>query len=361
MREIMASEKLKLQVVVTCMHLARGFGYTVAEIEKDGFPIYEKLSVLGQADTALAMATSVGKALTGFASVFSRLKPNFVVVLGDRGEALAAAITANYLKIPLAHIHGGEVSGHIDGILRHAITKLAHLHFPATQKSADRILKLGEEPWRVTVVGAPALDLILHKPLPDKQSLCLKYKIDASNPLLLLVQHPVIAEEDQAGRQMEITFKAVSALGFQVIVIYPNADAGGRRMIKVVKKNERRPLVTAFKSIPHEDYLGLMRFASVLIGNSSSGIIEAPSFKLPVVNVGSRQEGRERGTNVIDVPHNYKAILAAVKKALYDNKFKNVLEKGINPYGDGHASPKIVRVLNAVKLGNRLLQKQMTY
>jgi len=292
-----------------------------------------------------------------FSKVFGKLKPAMVMVMGDRGEMLAAAIAANYMNIPVAHIHGGEISGHVDGVVRHAITKLAHIHFPATQKAKKRILNLGEEPGRVFVAGAPALDSILN----GKFELTKKYPIAVNKPFVLLVQHPVLVQSDKAGEQMRITLEAIKTLKVKTLVIYPNADAGGRQMIKVIQKYARLPFIKTFKSLPHKDYLALMKRSAVLVGNSSSGLIEAPSLKVPAVNIGIRQQDRERGENVIDVAHNKNAIIKAIKKALYDKKFKEKVKRGKNPYGDGHAGERIIRVLKAIKLDERLLEKQITF
>lgn len=361
MKSIKSSNNLKLYIVATCMHLMKEFGYTVKEIEKDGFNVYEKVNISYKEDTGQAMAFSVGKAVSMFSKVFARLRPDFVLVLGDRGEMLAAAISANYANIPVAHLHGGEVSGHIDGILRHAITKLSHIHFPATESAKERILKLGEEKYRIFRVGAPAIDRILNEQLPNKGELSRKYKINDDEPLALLVQHPVSTENNNSGKQIKASLEAIKKLSLQTILIYPNADAGGRKMLCIIRQYKIYSFIKIFKSIPHKDYLGLMKMADVLIGNSSSGITEAPSFHLPVVNIGSRQKGRERSFNIIDAPHNKNAIIKAIKKALYDKNFKEEVKQCKNPYGDGHASKRIVNVLAHIKLDKKLLQKQITY
>jgi UDP-N-acetylglucosamine 2-epimerase (non-hydrolysing)/GDP/UDP-N,N'-diacetylbacillosamine 2-epimerase (hydrolysing) len=361
MKAITSSNSLKLYIVATCMHLMKEFGYTIKEIEKDGFNIYEKVNISYKKDTGQAMAFSVGKAVSMFSKVFARLHPDFVLVLGDRGEMLAATIAANYANIPVAHLHGGEVSGHIDGILRHAITKLSHIHFPATKNAKERILKLGEEKYRIFKVGAPSIDRILNEKLPDKEEQSRKYGIKDDEPLAILVQHPIAAESDKAGEQMRITLEAIKKLKLQTILIYPNADAGGRKMISIIRKYRIYSFIKTLKSIPHKDYLGLMKIARVLIGNSSSGIVEAPSFHLPVVNIGNRQKGRERSNNIIDVPHNKNAIIKAIKKALFDNHFRKQVKKCRNIYGDGHASERIVKTLSKIKTGDKLLQKQITY
>ncbi|MEM2963774.1 MAG: UDP-N-acetylglucosamine 2-epimerase [Candidatus Anstonellales archaeon] len=361
LRAIENHPNLKLVLIVTGMHLSEEFGYTIEEIEKDGFKIDAKIEMLHKEDTGSAMAKSIGECIKKITEVLDRTKPDFLVLLGDRAEMLAGAVAASYAGVPIAHLHGGEVSGSIDDSVRHAITKLAHLHFPATQKSAKRIIKMGEEPSRVFVVGAPALDTILNEKLPSRAELSKKYGLDLSKPILLVVQHPVVTEADKAAYQIKETLDALVELNHQTILIYPNADAGGRRMIKMIKKYRKYPFLKCFKSIPFNDYLGLMSIASVMVGNSSSGIIEAPSFHLPVVNIGTRQAGRERSINVIDVGYNKKEILRAIKKALYDKKFLMKVKKCKNPYGDGKAAQRIVKVLAKIKITPSLLQKRIVY
>jgi len=361
LRAIKGNRQLSLSLIATGMHLSDEFGRTVKEIERDGFKVGAEVEMLHTKDTGAAMAKSIGNCASKMASVFERVKPDVLLLLGDRAEMLAAAVAASYMGIPIAHLHGGEVSGSVDDSVRHAITKLAHVHFPATRESADRIIKMGEDRSRIFVVGAPALDTILNERLPGRAELSKKYGLDLSKPVLLVLQHPVLTEAGEAAGQMKETLDAIVELKHQTIVIYPNADAGGRRMINVIKKYARYPFIKSFRSIPFSDYLGLMGVAGVMVGNSSSGIIEAPSFRLPVVNIGSRQKGRERSTNVIDVGHSRAEIVKAVKKALYDKKFREKVRKCKNPYGDGKASQRIVKVLGEMKITPELLQKKIVY
>ncbi len=361
MRAIQSSKRFRLSVVVTGMHLMPEFGYTIKEIQRDGFSIDAKIDMSHTQDEGKAMAEAVGRGVSKLAGCFDKLRPDLVLTVGDRGEVLAAAVVANYMNIPFAHIHGGEVSGHVDGIVRHAITKLAHIHFPATPKARERILKLGEEPWRVIVAGAPSLDRILRNHMTSKQTLLKKYSIDPNQPLGLLVQHPVHTQMREAGEQIQTTLQAIVDLKLQTLVVYPNADAGGRAMIKVLERFKKHPFLKYYKSIPHADYLGFLKIATVLIGNSSSGIIEAASFHLPAINIGCRQEGRERTVNVIDVPHETKIIARIIQKIIHDQKFQRRIRQCRNPYGDGHASQRIVNFLRQMNLNNRLLQKRITY
>jgi GDP/UDP-N,N'-diacetylbacillosamine 2-epimerase (hydrolysing) len=297
------------------------------------------------------------------AQAWEQLKPDIILVAGDRVEPLAAAIAGAYMNIPIAHIHGGDTASgsNIDDPARHAITKFAHIHFPATRKSAARIVKMGEERWRVHTVGSPNLDVILNETLLPADVLSVRYGLDMSKPLVLAVQHPVTTQADEAVSQMKETMEAIVAEGHPTVLIYPNADSGGRRMIKVIKRYEKYPFIKTFKSLPRRDYLGLMKMAGVMVGNSSSGIIEAPSFGLPAVNIGMRQAGRERGKNVIDVGHNKREIINAIEEALTDKTFLDEVKKCESPYGDGKASQRIARVLSEVEITPQLLQKRLTY
>jgi GDP/UDP-N,N'-diacetylbacillosamine 2-epimerase (hydrolysing) len=274
---------------------------------------------------------------------------------------LAGVVAATYVGIPIAHIHGGEVSGNVDEPVRHAITKLAHIHLAATKESAERIIRMGEEPWRVFVVGAPGLDSALTTELPKSKELSKKYNLDLSSPLVLVVQHSVVGEAEDAPGQIRETLDALVELGFQTVLVYPNADAGGRRMIKVISRYENYPFIKTFKSIPHEEYLGLMKIAKVMVGNSSSGIIEAPSFGLPTVNIGTRQRGRQRAENTIEVGYDNQEIKKAIQKALFDRKFRERVKHSKNPYGDGKAGKRIAKILSEIEINRELLEKRMTY
>ena len=362
LKAIEARPELKLSLAVTGMHLSHEFGYTVREIEKDGFPIDARIDMLLSSDTPEAMAKSIGLGIIGMAQTWEQLQPDMILILGDRVEPLAAAISGAYMNFAVAHISGGDVTrGGLDEYARHAITKFAHIHFPATKRSAERIVKMGEDEWRVHVVGSPALDIILNEPLLSPKTLGKKLGLDLSRPLILVVQHPVTTQVDEAPKQMRETLEAIVEIGYPTVVVYPNADAGGRRMIEVIKEYEKYPFIKTHKSLPRKEYLILMKVASVMVGNSSSGIVEAPSFGLPAVNIGIRQEGRERGENVIDVEHNKKEIVRAIQKALKDDIFLKKVKKCENPYGDGKTGPRIAEILSKTEITARLLQKRITY
>ncbi len=351
---------LELEIAATGMHLMEDFGYTINEVERDGYKVH-RINVTYEKDDKKSMAIFIGKFIQKFTKKIQNIKPDIIMVLGDRGEMLGAAIAGAYLFIPVAHIHGGEVTSTVDEFARHAITKLSHIHFPATKKSAERIIKMGEDPNRIFITGAPGLDLILNQNFHSKEEICNLLGLDTKEPILIVVQHPVTLYADISDKQMRETLEAVRVLEKQTVVIYPNADAGGRKMIKVIQEYEKFPFIHVIKNLEHNNYLSLMKNADVLIGNSSSGIIEAPSFNLPVVNIGTRQEGRERAENVIDVDHDKDEIIKAIKKALYHEEFKAKIKKCKNPYGDGKTGKRIADILSKIEINNKLLQKKLTY
>lgn len=363
LKAIEARPELQLSLLVTGMHLSHEFGNTIREIEGDGFKIDARVDMLLSSDTLGAMAKSVGIGIIGMAQTWEQLKPDIILVYGDRLEPLAATIAGAYMNIPVAHAQGGDaaIGSDIDDSNRHAITKFAHIHFPATKKSAERIIKMGEDEWRIHTVGSPALDVILNETLLPAEVLSAKLGLDLSQPLLLLVQHSATTQVDEASKQMRETLESIVEMGYPTILIYPNSNAGGRRLIEVIKEYEKYPFIKTFKSLPRQDYLSLMNVASLMVGNSSSGIIEAPSFGLPVVNIGIRQAGRERGKNVIDVGHNKQEIIAAIEEALTNETFLREVKKRESPYGDGKASQRITEILSKIEITPQLLQKKMTY
>jgi GDP/UDP-N,N'-diacetylbacillosamine 2-epimerase (hydrolysing) len=351
---------LRIEIAVVGMHLMPEFGQTINEVKKDGFKIH-KLEATYDKDDKESMAVFLGKSVQLLVKRMKKIKPHMILVLGDRAEMLAGAIAGTYLTIPVAHIGGGDVTGTVDEFSRHAITKLSHLHFASNENSAERIKKMGEESWRIFKVGAPALDAILNEKLFSKKEIARKYNLDISRPILLLIQHPVTLESENSASQIKESLEAMKELGIETVVIFPNADAGGRKMIKIIERYKKLPFIKSYKNIPFKDYLSLMRTVSVIVGNSSSGIIEAPSFGLPAINVGTRQKRREQADNVINVDYNKKEIKRAVQKALYDKRFRAGVKKCRNPYGDGRAGMRIARILSKIKINKKLLQKQITY
>lgn len=361
MHLIERSDRLELQLIVTGMHFLKEYGLSLEEILRDGFRPSARVDMYIGGDTPTAWAKSLGVEIQGLAQVFDTIKPDIVVVSGDRAEILAATVTAAYMNIPVAHIQSGDLSGHIDGSARHAITKLAHIHFPACEDSAERVRKMGEEPWRIFTVGAPQLDEVVQGEKLPVEKLSTMFQLDFSQPVLLVIQHPVLTETDAASIQMKETLEAVRETGCQVIVIYPNVDAAGQQIISVIREYEGITTLRAYPNLERKVFLSLLRVVSLLVGNSSTGILEAPSFQLPAIDIGSRQKGRMRACNVITVPEfNRKDIGAAIDTALHDTGFRSELARCKNPYGDGHSSERICKVLEDVDL-RRVLIKNMTY
>lgn len=360
---IQQSKKLELSIIVTGTHLLDEMGHTVDLVRADGFPVDAEVEMFTKfdQDDGASMSKALGRSLIGITRALERIKPDIVLVGFDLGAHLAGAIAAAHMNIAVAHIQGGEVTGTIDESLRHAITKFAHIHFAATQKSAERIIKMGENPKYVFNVGCPVIDMIVGTRLKTKEGLAKELRIDISKPLLLIIQHPVTTEVDAAQEQILTTLAAVNEINknkeFEVALIYSNIDAGGRRIIEEEKKSGMK----RFKNLPIETFLSLLRITRVLIGNSSCGIREAPSFKVPVVNIGTRQQGRERADNVIDVGHDKKEIVAGIKKALYDKKFRKKLENCKNPYGDGRSAKRIVKMLEEIEFPKGFVQKRIAY
>ena len=358
------SKEFDLSLIVVGMHLLKKFGYTVKEIEKDGFKIIKKIKTISARDTAAGMVKSFGLSVIKIADALKNAKPDIILLLGDRGEALAGALVGAHLNIPVIHIHGGDQgdnAGHIDDSTRHAITKFSHLHFVATKQSAERIVKMGEEKWRVHFVGSPALDDIFSVKLHSKKYLEKKYKINLKKPLIIALQHSVPMQAKIAAKQMKETLEALKEIGVNTVLIYPNSDVGGRSMIKVIKEYENCDFLKIYKSLPRIDYLSLMKYAGAIVGNSSSGTIDAPAFKLPAVNIGTRESVRENAGNKIFVDYDKNEIKKAIQRALFDVDFRKRVKRRKSPYGDGRAGLKIVRILKNLKINDKLLAKRLAY
>lgn len=358
LRAIAAEPTLHLKLFVTGMHLSPEFGLTVRAIEEDGFPIAERVEALLSSDSPAGIATSMGLGVQGFAMAFSRTRPDLLLVLGDRFEMHAAALAALPFKIPVAHIHGGEVTrGAIDESLRHSLTKLSHLHFVTTLEYRRRVIQLGEEPWRVTVCGAPSLDNLREIELLSRDDFHSRFGIDLQPETLLITYHPVTLEYERTGEQVENLLAALEQTGLPLLFTQANADTHGREINARIRKfSAKNPLAAVVDNLGTQGYFSAMSLAAAMVGNSSSGIIEAASFGLPVVNIGTRQQGRMHGPNVTDTSYSTDAILTGIRRAT-DPVNRRSLGKIPNPYGDGRAAPLIVEQLASVELDDRLLLK----
>lgn len=364
LRALVDEPELEPIVYVTGAHLATSSGKTVRQIEADGVAIAERVAIALDGDGAQSVAAAMGLATYGFANAFARTPCDLLVVLGDRYEIHAATSAAVPFRIPIAHIHGGEITeGAIDDALRHSLTKLSHLHLVSAERHAERVRAMGEEPWRVRVVGAPGLDNIRQLIPTPLAELARQLELELEQPFLLVTFHPATLEPDEAGQQIEALVGALTQFDGPIVVTAPNSDAGGARVrARLADFARRRARVRLVDTLGTERYFGLCAHAAAMIGNSSSGLIEAPSFKLPVVNIGSRQTGRLRAANVIDVPAEEAAIARAIAQAITPS-FRAGLSHLVNPYGDGHAAARIVAALReapprAALLAKKLIEKR---
>ena len=359
LRRIQQDPELQLRLIVSGAHLSPAFGSTVSEILDAGFEIAERIDMLLSSDTPAAVATSMGLGTIGFAQAYARLRPDIIVLLGDRFEMHTAAAAAAPFCVPLAHIHGGEVTeGAIDDAFRHAITKYSHLHFATTKEHAARIVQLGEEPQRVIVSGAPSLDGLRQMTLLSLPEIEKQLELSLGRPPLLVTYHPVTLQHQQTERQTQQFLDALNEFDGPIVVTLPNADTGRHTIIRMIREFEdRRSNVRVVENLGTQCYFSLMAVAAAMAGNSSSGIIEAASFKLPVVNVGDRQKGRLHERNVVDTGESREEIQVALRKVL-SREFRKSLTELKNPYGDGNAARIIVDTLKRVEPGPRLLMKQ---
>ncbi|MBP3955809.1 UDP-N-acetylglucosamine 2-epimerase (hydrolyzing) [Gemmata sp. G18] len=360
LRKLRARPDADLRLFVTGMHLAPEYGQTVRQIEADGFPIAERIEALLASDAPGGIAASMGLGTIGFAQAFARRRPDILVVLGDRFEMHAAALAALPFKLPVAHIHGGEVTeGAIDDALRHSLTKLAHLHFVAAEVYARRVVQLGEEPWRVTVSGAPALDDVAAVSRPSPAQLEARIGLPLEPAPLLVTFHPVTLEYERTEWHVGELLAALDAAELPVVFTRPNADTQGRTVARLIEAFARtRPWAVLAGDLGTEAYFGLMECAAAMVGNSSSGLIEAPSFKLPVVNIGTRQRGRHRAANVIDVGYGRAEVIDGIRRATRPD-FRTVeLRQLTNPFDRGGAAEIIAERLLSAPLGDELVKKR---
>ncbi len=362
MRAIEAHPELELQLVVGASALLDRYGTVLDLIERDGFEPDERVFMLIEGETPGTMAKSTGLGLLELPTAFERLEPDVVITVGDRFETMATALAATYMNIPLAHTMGGEVSGNIDESIRHAVTKFAHVHFPASQGAAERIVKMGEEPESVHMVGCPRMDLVAEvlRDGSDGLSDLFRFGVGGSfsldEPFLIVSQHPVTTEYGDGERQIDETLRAVQDVGVPAVVLWPNADAGAEHIARGIRKfreHEDDSRLHFFKNLPTDDYIKLLKRTACIVGNSSSAIREGSFIGTPAVNIGTRQEGRDRGSNVIDVGYDRGDIATAIRAQVEHGPY------GHEPiYGSGDAGEKIAAILSERPLS---IHKRMTF
>jgi len=355
---------LELKLVATGAHLSEEYGLTVEDIYKDGFEIDEKIESLINGDTLSSRVKGLGIQLQGLVQAVDRIKPDFLLVLGDREEAITTALVGTYMNIPTAHLCGGDRAiGNVDDQVRHAITKLAHIHFVTNNQSASRVAKMGEQAFRIFNVGNPGLDRLVEIPSLNSNQLSnrLNFLIEDKEPLILLIQHVISSETNEAYKQMRETLEAIQDLKIKTILTYPNSDPGDRQIIRAIKEFDHLSFLHVAKNIPRLEFVNLMRRASCMVGNSSSGILEAPLLKIPVINIGNRQRGRMHSENVEFVSHNKAEIIMALKKAIYNQTYRDIVSRCSNPYGDGKSSKRIADILSSIPIEEKLIIKDITY
>lgn len=359
-------ERFDFSIIITGPNLSDTFGYTAKYIEDDGFRIANRIFNLVDSNQKIGRAISIGYQIPALAHTLLQEKPDIVLVAGDREEAISVSLTCAYMDIPLAHFFGGDIAkdGNIDNAVRYATSKFAHIHFPSLPEHKQTLLKLGEDEWRIFVVGNPALDRLLStKQLSKIETIAAIKSEPLLNDYCVLIQHSIITQVEQQAKHIRITLDSILKTGMHCFVNYPNSDAGSNEIIQAYQEyvNKYPKNFTFFKNLDRVTYVNLLRHASFLIGNSSSGLVEVGTLGLPAINVGDRQRGRLHGDNVIFVDNDQQQILQAIDTVLNDKSFLEKVNERNNPYGNGKSAEKVVEVLATIELDNRLVHKNITY
>lgn len=354
------SETIDLTILCFGPHLSPEYGDTWKQIKQDGFENVKTIECLLSSDTDVGMAKSLGLAILGMADYLAELRPDLMLIIADRYEMLAPANVALTLRIPIAHIEGGDISeGAIDDAVRNALTKMSHIHFTPTEKSMQRVIAMGEEPWRVHLSGAPSLDHLYKSNIPNKSEIFGQFNLNGNKKLIVVAYHPVTMFKDSV-KEQQCLFDALALRSEQIVFCFPNADAGSHQiMVKANAFCEENSHAQIYTNLPAQIYWGLLKQADLMVGNSSSGIMETPSLELPTINIGIRQKGREQAINIIDVNADSQKIIAAMNEAL-NNSFRETLKGMSNPYGNGKAAKIIVDVIDAIKINDELRFKKNT-
>ncbi len=375
LKAIDAHPDLDYRLMVSGAHLEKDFGQTIKEIEMDGFTIHNIVEIDLDESKPNATSHAIGTGVLSISEALSNIQPDVFLVYADRFEGFAAVIASSQMNIPTAHIEGGDITegGALDDSVRHAMTKLAHIHFTTNDQATNRILSMGEAPWRVNTVGFPAIDMIQEHNFADPKELKSIYSLDLERPIVLFTQHSVTTEFELAGQQITPSLGALLELSqqnVQIIVTYPNNDSGGRAIIKEIHNQLDKYLginLQIHQSLGRYNYHGILALAEntnykvACVGNSSSGIKETPAFKCPTVNIGSRQQGRLRAENVIDTNYNKEEIVSAIHKCFNNSAFINSCNSAVNPYGVGDAGKKIAEILSTTDFTEKkILRKEMT-
>jgi len=356
---IAKSSKLDYNLIVTGSHLLKKYGYTINEIKKDGFKITSKFKMFSnnEKDTGFEMTRSFGRSLIHLSNIIEKVKPDIILSGFDISANFAAAIIGAHTNHIVAHLEAGEITGTIDESIRHSMSKFAHIHFTSNNIATKRLIKMGENAKFIFTVGSPTLDKIKRiKKIPQKE-LEEEFGINLKKPLVIMMQHTVTTEIKQIDSYFLETLKAIKELKIQTVIIHGNADAGSKTISKIIKDSK----IHNYPNLPYEKYINLLKHASVLVGNSSSGIIEAPFIHIPSINIGTRQAGRLSSNSIINVKYDKKKIKKAIKKAINDKKYLSKVKKNKNYYGNGNAAKKIVKILERLELNKIPIQKKLMY
>jgi GDP/UDP-N,N'-diacetylbacillosamine 2-epimerase (hydrolysing) len=359
-KRAMADPALEVQTLLTGMHLMPELGNSQSMLHRAQIPISATVPLTPGAGRA-GWPRAMGHAISGFAEAYERLDPEIVLISGDRYETFALAVAAVYMGIPVAHIQAGDKSGHIDDAARMALAKLVHIHLAPGADAVERLRRLGEQEFRIFDTGAPQLDDMVGRSF-KKDRIALDGKdFDLTEPYVVLIQHPVMHQHDRIVEQIEATLHACFATGLGIVWIYPNSDFGFRDILAIIERQRSHDRIVAVPNLDREDYLTVLANAACLVGNSSSGLLEAPTFRIPVVNIGNRQRGRPQALNIVNTSYDPADIERAIRFVLTDAKFRHDCGRAVNPFGDGKSAERIVGILRDIRIDEALLDKQTTY
>jgi UDP-hydrolysing UDP-N-acetyl-D-glucosamine 2-epimerase len=359
-KRAMADPALEVQTLLTGMHLMPELGNSQSMLHRAQIPISATVPLSPGAGRA-GWPRAMGQAISGFAEAYDRLDPHIVLISGDRGETFALAVAAVYMGIPVAHIQAGDKSGHIDDAARMALAKLVHVHLAPGADAVARLHRLGEQEFRIFDTGAPQLDDMVGRSFKQDTIALDGKNFDLTRPYIVLIQHPVMHEHTRIAEQIEATLRACVATGMPIVWIYPNSDFGFREILPIIERQRSDERIVAVPNLDREEYLTVLANCACLVGNSSSGLLEAPTFRIPVVNVGNRQRGRPQAQNVVNASDDSEDIARALRFVLTDAAFREACSRAVNPFGDGRSSARIVGILRDVTIDDALLDKQTTY
>jgi GDP/UDP-N,N'-diacetylbacillosamine 2-epimerase (hydrolysing) len=359
-KRAMADPALEVQTLLTGMHLMPELGNSQEMLHRARIPISATVPLTPGAGRA-GWPRAMGQAISGFAEAYDRLDPEIVLISGDRYETFALAVAAVYMGLPVAHIQAGDKSGHIDDAARMALAKLVHIHLAPGADAVERLKRLGEQEFRIFDTGAPQLDDMVGRSFKKERITLDGRDFDLTEPYVVLIQHPVMHEHDRIVEQIEATLHACFGTGLGIVWVYPNSDFGFRDILAIIERQHGHGRIVAVPNLDREDYLAVLANCACLVGNSSSGLLEAPTFRIPVVNIGNRQRGRPQALNIVNASYEAVDIERAIRFVLTDAKFREGCSRAVNPFGDGKSAERIVGILRDIRIDDALRDKQTTY